>query len=56
MTIPKIKLTAEVIEGFVGSVLANRYDTATAIPDFHKELWELACSDHKYVAIAAPRG
>lgn len=56
MTIPKIKLTAEVIEGFVGSVLANRYDSATAIPEFHKELWQLACSDNKFVAIAAPRG
>jgi len=53
---PQIQLTSDVIEGFVGSVLANRYDSATAIPKFHKELWELACSDQKFVAIAAPRG
>jgi predicted phage terminase large subunit-like protein len=40
----------------VGSILAKRFDQATAIPQFHKELWGYACSDHKCVAIAAPRG
>lgn len=49
-------LTAGLIEGFVGSVLAKKFDDATAIPQFHKELWELACSPNQYVAIAAPRG
>ena len=49
-------LTAGLIEGFVGSVLAKKFDDATAIPQFHKELWELATSQHQYVAIAAPRG
>jgi len=53
---PPIKLTADIVEGFVGSVLSSRFDSATAIPEFHKELWELACSDSKYVAVAAPRG
>ena len=51
-----IKVTPELIEGFVGSILAKRFDEATAIPDFHKELWSHACSDHRLVAIAAPRG
>jgi predicted phage terminase large subunit-like protein len=37
-------------------VLAKKFDDATAIPQFHKELWELACSPAQYVAIAAPRG
>lgn len=50
-----MKLTAEVMAGFVGSVLAKNYDDATATPDFHKECWELCCSDAKRVAIAAPR-
>ena len=49
-------LTAGLIEGFVGSVLAKKFDHGTAIPQFHKELWELATSQHQYVAIAAPRG
>ena len=49
-------LTASLIEGFVGSVLAKKFDEATAIPKFHKELWELACSPAQYVAVAAPRG
>ena len=51
-----MKLTTEIIEGFVGSVLAKRFDDAVETPQFHKELWELACSDHQFVAIAAPRG
>jgi len=49
-------LTADVIQGFVGSVLAHRFDEASPSPPFHKELWELACSDHPNVAVAAPRG
>jgi hypothetical protein len=51
-----MKLTADVVQGFVGSVLASRFDGQAASPPFHKECWELCCSDHKYVAIAAPRG
>lgn len=51
-----MKLTAEIIGGFVGSILAKRFEGATASPQFHKELWGYACSDHPYVAIAAPRG
>lgn len=49
-------LTPTLIEGFVGSVLAKKFDEATAIPQFHKELWDLACSPSQYVAVAAPRG
>jgi predicted phage terminase large subunit-like protein len=49
-------LNAALIEGFVGSVLAKKFDEATAIPQLHKELWELASSTAQYVAIAAPRG
>ncbi len=51
-----MKLTADVVAGLVGSVLAKRFDGATASPDFHHELWEYACSKHRFVAIAAPRG
>lgn len=51
-----MKLTAAVIEGFVGSVLASRFDGRAAIPEFHKECWELCCGPDKFVALAAPRG
>ena len=51
-----MKLTADVVAGFVGSILIKRFDDATAIPLFHYELWEAACSDHRYVAVGAPRG
>ncbi len=49
-------LTADVISGFVGSVLSPRFDQSVPSPAFHYELWELACSKHRYVAAAAPRG
>jgi len=51
-----MRLTADVVAGFVGSVLASRFDGQAASPPFHKECWELCCSTDKYVAIAAPRG
>jgi predicted phage terminase large subunit-like protein len=51
-----VKLTADIIAGFVGSVLSKRFDNATPIPEFHREIWEMACSEHKNVAIGAPRG
>jgi predicted phage terminase large subunit-like protein len=51
-----MKLSADTIAGFVGSVLASRFDGQAASPPFHKECWELCCSPEKYIAIAAPRG
>jgi predicted phage terminase large subunit-like protein len=51
-----MKLNPSIIQGFVGSVLAKRFDEGVKSPHFHYELWELACSDHPFVAVAAPRG
>lgn len=50
-----MKLTANIIYGFSGSVLSTRFDEPAPTPDCHKEWWEMCCSDHKFVAIAAPR-
>ena len=49
-------LTAATIAGFVRTVLSSKFDGATESPDFHKEMWEMFCSKHPQVAIAAPRG
>jgi len=49
-------LTAESVEGLTVGLLAAKYDNPKAIPDLHREMWSLACSDHPKVAIAAPRG
>lgn len=49
-------LDPEVLEGFAGSLLSPRFDNPCKTPKFHKELWELCCSDAAKVAIAAPRG
>lgn len=51
-----MKITSEIIQGFVGSVLASRFDGQAVTPEFHRECWELCCSNEKFVAIAAPRG
>ena len=51
-----MKLTKEVVAGFVGSVLAPKFEDSCASPDFHTEMWDLCTSNHRYVAIAAPRG
>lgn len=50
-----MKLTAELIHGFAGSMLAKRYDGATPTPQCHMEWWDLCASDDPLVAIAAPR-
>ncbi len=50
-----MKLTADVLAGFVGSVLASKFDGAVETPEFHKELWSLCTGPDKMVAIAAPR-
>ena len=49
-------LTAESLEGFVGSVLLKRFDNPAPIPECHREWWRLCTSSHPFVAIAAPRG
>lgn len=48
-------LTADVIQGFVGALLAKRFDGSVPSPDCHREWWELCTSSNAYVAIAAPR-
>lgn len=52
----KVALTPQVIEGFVKSLLWKSFDEPSPTPDFHRELWELCCSDHPLIAIGAPRG
>jgi predicted phage terminase large subunit-like protein len=49
-------LTTEIIEGFVNTALAHKFDSRKKTPDCHREWWKLCCSDAKNVAIAAPRG
>jgi len=49
-------LTAAQIHGLSESVLKKNYDNPKATPVFHKEMWEMCCSDSRQVAIAAPRG
>lgn len=49
-------LNAQIIQGFVGSLLAKKFDGATKSPECHMEWWETCCSTNRYVALAAPRG
>ncbi len=52
----EIKLSAELINGLVNSLLIQNFDKAVQTPKFHIELWELMCSPDLLVAAAAPRG
>lgn len=56
MAVNNVKLTADLICGFAGGLLSKGFDEPAPTPDCHREWWEMACSDHSYVAIAAPRG
>ncbi len=51
-----VRLTADLICGFAGGLLSKGFDEPAPTPECHREWWEMACSDHQYVAIAAPRG
>lgn len=50
-------LDAELLTGLTKGFLASRYDNPKPIPEFHAEMWELACDlEEPRVAVAAPRG
>lgn len=51
-----VQLTAKLIEAFGGAYLSPMYDDAQPVPEFHRECWELYCSDESNAAVAAPRG
>jgi predicted phage terminase large subunit-like protein len=50
-----MKLTADVIAGFSGSLLQGSFDNAVASPECHYDWWTYCTSLHSKVAIAAPR-
>ncbi len=49
-------LTAEEVYGFTRSLLMSTFDDPQPTPNLHLEMWDLCCSDHQLVSIAAPRG
>jgi predicted phage terminase large subunit-like protein len=51
-----MKLTAEIVEAFSGVYLSPLYDAPSPTPEFHREGWQLYCTDDPAVALAAPRG
>lgn len=50
-----MSLTAVEIAGFAKTLLTKSFDDPKPTPKFHFEMWDLACSDARYVALAAPR-
>lgn len=51
-----MQLTPTIIRGFVQKYLLNQFDRPVPVPWFHMKLWDMCCSDARYVHIAAPRG
>lgn len=52
----RVTLSASAVEGFVTRYLLKRYDRSTAIKEFHRDWWRMACLPDPQVALAAPRG
>ncbi len=50
-----VKLTWELVEVVAAAFLSPLYDEASPTPPFHREIWDLYCSDAPACAIAAPR-
>lgn len=50
-----VRITADLVEAFAGTFLSPLYDQPRPTPPFHREVWELYCSDHSQCAVAAPR-
>lgn len=50
-----VTLTPALIENFAGVFLSPMYDDPVPTPPFHRECWELYCSEAPLVAVAAPR-
>lgn len=46
---------AKQIASFVKLFLLNRYDSPVDTPEFHREMWAMATSGSRRIAIAAPR-
>lgn len=51
-----IKITADMLKGFVATLIQKDLDGAAPTPQCHMEWWDLCCSPSTFVAIAAPRG
>ncbi len=51
-----VQLTADLVEATSGILLSGRFDNASPIPDFHRECWELYCTDENRCGVVAPRG
>lgn len=51
-----VKLTALLVENFSGAFLSPTYDNPAPVAPFHRQSWELYCSDTQLAAVAAPRG
>lgn len=50
-----VKLTALLIENFSGIFLSPMYDNPAPVAPFHRQAWELYCSEAELAAVAAPR-
>ena len=52
----RVAITPEVVEGLVNGFLSKNFDKPSPVPEFHREMWRMCCSNRQFVAIAAPRG
>lgn len=51
-----IDFSADLVEATAGILLSGRFDNASPIPDFHRECWDLYCTQNSRCGVVAPRG
>lgn len=56
MSLKKIRITPELLEGFAAHYISPQYDDAQPTPQFHRDAWAMYCQPILQAAVAAPRG
>jgi len=55
MQTERVKLTAALIESFAGAYLSPMYDNPQPTPQFHRDAWDLYCTEWDLCSVIAPR-
>ena len=56
MSLKRIRITPELLEGFAAHYISPQYDDAQPTPQFHRDAWGMYCQPILQAAVAAPRG
>ena len=52
----RVEVDEDLVAGFTNTFLQDDFDNPYPSPEFHRDIWQLFCSQERLVAVAAPRG